>query len=142
MKTIQEVLAAKGQTIWTIHPDDAVYDALVLMAEKNIGALPVVEDDRLVGLFTERDYARGIILKERRSRDTNVREVMTRPVAVVHPGQSLEECMALMTEKRLRHLPVMEGDQLLGIISIGDLVKAIIEDHRFTIDQLVRYITG
>lgn len=142
MKTIKEVLAAKGQTIWTIHPDDSVYDALVLMAEKNIGALPVVEDDRLVGLFTERDYARGIILKERRSRDTNVREAMTRPVAVVHPGQSLEECMALMTEKRLRHLPVMEGDQLLGIISIGDLVKAIIEDHRFTIDQLVRYITG
>lgn len=142
MKTVKELLAAKGQTVWGIHPDHTVYEALSLMAEKNIGALPVIEQDCLVGMFSERDYARSIILKDRRSKETRVREVMTRRVAVVHPDQTDEECMALMTEKRVRHLPVILDDKLIGIISIGDLVKSIISHQNFIIEQLEHYIMG
>lgn len=142
MKTVKELLAAKGQTVWGIHPEQTVYEALSLMAEKNIGALPVIEQDCLVGMFSERDYARGIILKDRRSKETRVREVMTRRVAVVHPDQTDEECMALMTEKRVRHLPVILDHKLIGIISIGDLVKSIISHQNFIIEQLEHYIMG
>lgn len=142
MKTVKELLVAKGQTVWGIHPEQTVYEALSLMAEKNIGALPVIEQDCLVGMFSERDYARGIILKDRRSKETRVREAMTRRVAVVHPDQTDEECMALMTEKRVRHLPVILDDKLIGIISIGDLVKSIISHQNFIIEQLEHYIMG
>lgn len=142
MKTIKEILAAKGSQVWTVDANTSVFDALNLMAEKNIGSVAVLDGGRLAGMFTERDYARNLILKERSSRSTPVRDVMTRRVAVVNPVQTLDECMALMTEKHLRHLPVMEQGELVGILSIGDLVKATIEDQQFMIEQLVNYISG
>lgn len=142
MKTIKEILAAKGSQVWTVDANTSVFDALNLMAEKNIGSVAVLDGGRLAGMFTERDYARNLILKERSSRNTPVRDVMTRRVAVVNPVQTLDECMALMTEKHLRHLPVMEQGELVGILSIGDLVKATIEDQQFMIEQLVNYISG
>ncbi len=142
MKTIKEILAAKGSQVWTVDANTSVFDALNLMAEKNIGSVAVLDGGRLAGMFTERDYARNLILKDRSSRSTPVRDVMTRRVAVVNPVQTLDECMALMTEKHLRHLPVMEQGELVGILSIGDLVKATIEDQQFMIEQLVNYISG
>jgi len=142
VKTIKEILAAKGSQVWTVDANTSVFDALNLMAEKNIGSVAVLDGGRLAGMFTERDYARNLILKDRSSRSTPVRDVMTRRVAVVNPVQTLDECMALMTEKHLRHLPVMEQGELVGILSIGDLVKATIEDQQFMIEQLVNYISG
>lgn len=142
VKTIKEILAAKGSQVWTVDANTSVFDALNLMAEKNIGSVAVLDGGRLAGMFTERDYARNLILKERSSRSTPIRDVMTRRVAVVNPVQTLDECMALMTEKHLRHLPVMEQGELVGILSIGDLVKATIEDQQFMIEQLVNYISG
>ncbi len=142
MQTINQLLQNKGNHVETVETDVTVYDALVLMADKGIGSLVVLQEGRPVGLFTERDYARNIILKGRTSKSTPVSEVMSSQVLVANPQQSVEECMAVMTEKRVRHLPVMEDDKLIGIISIGDLVKAIIDDQRFVIDQLVSYING
>lgn len=142
MKTIKEILEAKGSEVWTIAPDASVMDAISLMAEKEVGALVVTEDGKLVGIISERDYARKVILKGRASRDTRVQEIMAKRVICTQPDQSVDECMALMTEKRVRHLPVMSDGQLVGIVSVGDLVKSIIADQQFVIDQLVRYITG
>jgi CBS domain-containing protein len=142
MQTINQVLQDKGSQVELIDMDASVFEALSLMAEKGIGSLVVVEDGRPVGLFSERDYARNIILKGRTSKDTKVADAMSSPVVVAHPEQSVEECMAVMTDKRVRHLPVMHNDQLVGIISIGDLVKAIIENQQFMIEQLVSYING
>ena len=142
MKTVKQILDTKGNTVWTIAPDRSVFDALSLLAEKNIGALAVVDNGRLVGMFTERDYARQIVLQDRRSKETEVRQVMTRKIAVVHPGNTVEECMALVTDMRVRHLPVFDGDNLAGIVSIGDLVKANIADQQFLIEQLENYITS
>lgn len=142
MQTINQVLQTKGSHVEIIDLNDSVFDALSLMADKGIGSLVVVEDGRPVGLFSERDYARNIILKGRTSKETKVADAMSSPVVVAHPEQSVEECMAVMTEKRVRHLPVMHNDQLVGIISIGDLVKAIIENQQFLIEQLVSYING
>jgi CBS domain-containing protein len=119
-----------------------VYDALKLMAEKNLGAVLVMEGDRLAGILSERDYARKVILHGKSSRDTLVREIMSERVVCVVPEQPAEECMALMTDKRVRHLPVLEGDQVIGVISIGDVVKAIISEQEFMIEQLEHYITG
>ncbi|MET0066652.1 MAG: CBS domain-containing protein [Candidatus Thiodiazotropha sp.] len=142
MQTINHLLQNKGSHVETITADTSVYDALAIMAEKGIGALVVLQDARPVGLFSERDYARNIILKGRASKLTPVAEVMSSQVLVAHPDQSVEECMAIMTEKRVRHLPVMQDGSLVGIISIGDLVKAIIENQQFMIEQLVSYING
>lgn len=142
MKTIDQLLKIKGHAVWSIAPNASVFDAIRLMAEKDVGALAVVEDDRLVGIFTERDYARRIILHGLSSKTTPVAEVMTRKVAVADPEKTVEQCMALMTEKRIRHLPVMQGDALVGMISIGDLVKATIAEQQFVIAQLESYIYG
>lgn len=143
MKTVTEILKTKGdQTVHVLEPTASVFDALKLMAQKNIGALLVLEEDRIVGMFSERDYARKIILMARSSKDTPLREVMTTAVMCVRPDQTSEVCMALMTENRVRHLPVVDGGKLIGLISIGDLVKDIISEQKFIIDQLEHYITG
>ena len=142
METVGQLLRAKGHDVWSVSPGASVYEALELMAEKNIGAVLVVDQGRLVGIMSERDYARKVILKGRFSRDTPVRNIMTERVVYVRPEQTLGQCMALMTEKRIRHLPVMANDQLIGVISIGDVVKAIISDQEFTIEQLENYIMG
>jgi CBS domain-containing protein len=142
MPTVNQLLQSKGFDIVTIDPDATVFRALETMDEHSIGSLVVLENGKLTGLFSERDYARSVILKGRTSKETKVREIMTSQVAVISPEQSVEECMAIMTDKRVRHLPVMKDDKLVGIISIGDLVKAIIEEQQFVIDQLVRYISG
>jgi CBS domain-containing protein len=142
MKTIRELLHEKGDKVWTIAPDTSVYHALEEMAQHGIGSLVVVENGRPVGLISEREYSLKVALKGRSSRDTQVRDIMTRRVAVVTPTQTVEECMALMTEKRVRHLPVIEDGKLVGLVSIGDLVKAIISEQQFIIKQLEHYITG
>jgi CBS domain-containing protein len=142
MKQIQQLLDEKGTRVWSIGPDATVYEALALMAEKGIGALVVMDGTRPVGLFSERDYARNVILKGRASRDTPVREIMSSPVLCVTPHQPLEEAMALMTEHRVRHLPVIREGQVLGMVSIGDLIKSIISEQKFIIEQLEHYITS
>ncbi len=141
MATVKQLLQGKGHDIWSVGPEASVYDAIVMMADKDVGALVVMEGDSLVGVFSERDYARKIALKGRSSRDTKTKEIMTSRVAYVRPEQSVQECMALMTEKRIRHLPVVDGGQVLGIISIGDLVKSIIEEQQHVIEQLEQYIS-
>ena len=142
MKTIKRLLEAKGYDIWSITPDASVYEAIKLMADRNVGALLVLESGKLVGVISERDCTRRLILKERAAKDTQVREVMTAGVIYVRPDQTVEECMALMTAKRVRHLPVLADDQLIGIVSIGDLVKDIISEQEFMIQQLEHYIKG
>ena len=142
MKLVSELLRAKEREIWSVGPDSSVLEALNLMADKNVGALLVFEEEKLVGIFSERDYARKVILKGKASKDTTVKEIMSSKVLYVKPEQSVEECMALMTDKRIRHLPVLEEDQVVGVISIGDVVKAIISDKDFMIHQLESYITG
>jgi CBS domain-containing protein len=143
MKTAADVLKSKAhQAVHTVTPGALVFDALKLMADKNIGALLVMEGERIAGIITERDYARKIVLMSRSSRETPVREIMTSAVMYVRPGQTTEECMVLMTENRLRHLPVVDGNRLLGLVSIGDLVKSIISEQKFTIEQLQNYISG
>lgn len=142
MKTIKDLLREKGPDVWCVSPEASVYGALELMADKNLGALLVKENDRVIGLISERDYARKLILQGRSSRDTAVRDVMTTRVAFADPSQTIEECMAVMTDKHFRHLPVMEDGELLGVLSIGDLVKAVIAEQRFMIEQLEQYISG
>ena len=142
MNFVSQLLDAKGQDVWSVAPDTSVYDALVLMAEKNCGALIVLEEGKLVGIFSERDYARKIILKGKASRDTAVSEIMSTQIVFVRLEHSINECMALMTARRIRHLPVLTGDKVVGMISIGDVVKAIISEQEFTIKQLEVYITG
>jgi CBS domain-containing protein len=141
MKTVQQILATKGYQVWSIRSDATVFDALKLMGEKEIGALAVVDGGRLTGIISERDYARKVILRGRTSRDTLVREIMTATVITADLEQTVEECMAVMTERRIRHLPVVENHQLVGMISIGDLVKSIIAEQQFMIEQLASYIT-
>ena len=143
MKTAANLLKSKAhQSVHTITPEASVFDAIKLMADKNIGALLVMEAGEVAGIITERDYARKVVLTSRSSKETPVREIMTSAVMYVRPDQTNEECMVLMTENRLRHLPVLDGGRLLGIISIGDLVKDIIAEQRFTIEQLEHYISG
>jgi CBS domain-containing protein len=142
MKKVKDILETKGRVVWSIEPGASVYDAMKLMADKGIGALLVMEGPKLVGIISERDYARKIILQGRASRTTEVREIMTSRVVYTEPERNIEECMALMTEKRIRHLPVIEAGQVSGVISIGDLVKAIIAEQKFIIEQLERYISG
>ena len=143
MSTVADILRSKADsTVHSIHPDATVFEAVQLMAQKNLGALLVIDTDRIVGIFTERDYARKIALLARSSKDTPLRDIMTTAVMYVSPEQTSEECMALMTENRLRHLPVMTDGKLIGLISIGDLVKHIISEQKFVIDQLEHYISG
>lgn len=142
MKTVQQILRHKGNAFWSVTPDTMVYEALKLLAEKDVGALLVLENGRLVGIISERDYARKVILKGKSSLDTPVREIMTGRVMCVRPDQSVEECMAMVTEKRIRHLPVVVDDEVVGVVSIGDLVKASIDEKDFLIKQLENYITG
>ena len=143
MKTVRQLLEAKGHDVWSIGPKESVSAAIELMAEKGIGALLVMEGANTVGVISERDCLRKVFLKKARSAaETEVREIMTKRVIYAPPDHSVEECMALMTDKRIRHLPVLENGKLVGVISIGDLVKAIIDEQQFIIDQLVHYITG
>ncbi len=142
MTTVRQLLDRKSGIVWSIGPDATVYDAVARMAEKDIGSLVVLGGDKLVGIVTERHYARNVVLKGKTSPKTPVRDIMEKQVVVAWPDQTIEQCMALMTEKRIRHLPVFEGDKLIGIVSIGDLVKSIIGDQKFIIDQLEHYIHG
>jgi signal-transduction protein with cAMP-binding, CBS, and nucleotidyltransferase domain len=142
MSTVRDILRSKGHDVWSIGCDMTVYDALKLMADKNIGAVLVMDAGRLEGIISERDYARKVILKGKSAEDTSVGEIMTRRVVYVYPEQKTEECMALMTDKRVRHLPVLEDEQVIGVVSIGDVVKSIISQQEFLIEQLEHYITG
>ena len=142
MTTVRQLLDQKGRKIWSIKPDASVFDAIAKMAEKDIGSLVVMDGDELVGIITERHYARNVVLKGKASPATPVRDIMERNVIIAQPEQSVEQCMAIMSEKRVRHLPVFEGKKPIGIVSIGDLVKSIIGDQKFTIDQLEHYIHG
>jgi len=142
VKTVAQLLRAKGHEVLSVSPELSVFEALKVMAEKNVGALLVLEGARLVGVFSERDYARKVILKGKSSKEIPVREIMSTHVLYVRPPQTVEDCMALMTDKRVRHLPVMEEERLVGVISIGDVVKAIIAEQEFMIEQLQNYITG
>lgn len=140
--TAGDLLKAKGYQVWAISPHAMVYEALQLLNEKNVGALLVFESERLIGIFSERDYARKLVLKGKFSKNTHVSEVMTDEVTTIAPEDSIEQCMEMMTNKRIRHLPVIEGDRVVGVISIGDIVKAIISDQKSTIGLLNEYITG
>jgi len=142
MKTIGQLLKTKGEDVWTVTPETSVFEALELMAEKNCGALLVVERESLAGIFSERDYARKVALKGKMSKETPVKEIMTVKVSSVRPDQTIRDCMALMTDKHIRHLPVLQAEQLVGVISIGDVVKEIISEQQFIIEQLENYITG
>lgn len=142
MKIVSQLLQAKGSNVWAVEPDATVFTALKLMAEKNVGALLVLRQGHMIGVFSERDYARKMILKGKHSKHTLVREVMTESPICVGPGKSIEECMALMTDNHIRHLPVLEGDHLLGVVSMGDVVKSIIVEQQGTITDLEDYITG
>ncbi len=139
---VRQLLRAKGSQTWTVGPGESVFAALELMADKNVGALMVVDAGRLVGIFSERDYARKVILHGRASRDTAVREIMSAHVVTVGPEATVADCMVRMTERHIRHLPVVDGGELVGIVSIGDVVKAIISEQSFLIDQLQSYIQG
>ena len=143
MTSVTQILRSKpDQTVYTIAPTATVFDAVKLMAEKSIGALVVTEGERIVGVITERDYARKVVLMARSSKETPVREIMTSAVMYVRPDQTSQECMMVMTENRLRHLPVVDGGKLIGLVSIGDLVKDIISEQKFIIEQLEHYISG
>jgi len=139
--TIRQILDRKGRDVFSVAPDTTVYDALTLMAERNIGAVLVMRGEELAGIFSERDYARKIILLGRHSKDVPVTEIMTPKVVCIRPDQTADECMALMTEKRIRHLPVLDAGQLAGMVSIGDVVRAVISEQEFRIEQLENYIS-
>jgi CBS domain-containing protein len=142
METVGDILRAKGRQVWTVRPDDTVLTALTRMAQREVGAVVVVDGERIVGILSERDYARKVILRGKSSRDTPVWEIMTRDVVFTRPEHTVRECMGLFTEHRVRHLPVLEAGKLAGIISIGDVVKAIIDEQAYEIDELEHYIRG
>jgi CBS domain-containing protein len=142
MDTVRHILQVKGRDVWTIAPDATVFEALRLMADKDVGALLVIEAGRMVGIISERDYARKVVLMGKTSKETLVSEIMTSKVFVVHPDQTVEECMTLMTNKRVRHLPVMDGEEIFGVISLGDVVKDIIFRQRQTIKGLEDKLVG
>jgi CBS domain-containing protein len=142
MKTVREIIEAKGGDIWTIPPDTTVFDALKTMADKNVGALLVLDGEAITGVLSERDYARKVILHGKSSKELQVSEIMSSKVYFVSPTDNVDDCMALFTNKRVRHLPVLENEKLVGIISIGDVVKAVIAEQEFTIRHLENYITG
>lgn len=134
-RTVADILEVKGHEVWTVAPDATVYEALQIMADKGIGAVVVLDGDKLVGIMSERDYARKVILLGKASRETSVREIMTDKVVAVFPNTSVDECMAIMTQRRIRHLPVVDQGKLVGLVSIGDVVKAIISEQQFVIEH-------
>jgi CBS domain-containing protein len=140
MRLVRDILQSKGHDVWSIRPEAFVFDAVKMMSERSVGALLVMEGDKMVGIITERDYARKVILAGKSSKQTQVKDIMTQRVLWVAPERTIEECMALMTDKKVRHLPVVENTQVVGIVSIGDLVKAIIAEQQVIIDQLQNYI--
>jgi CBS domain-containing protein len=142
MTTVRQLLDKKGNNVWSTSPESSVYDALLLLAEKNIGALVVIDEGQLAGIVSERDYARKVVLQGKASMKTPVREIMTEEVVTVSPENSIEEAMALMTEKKIRHLPVTADNKIVGVISIGDLVESIIAEQEIMINQLESYISG
>jgi CBS domain-containing protein len=142
MKRVRDLLENKGRDVWSVQPDASVYEAIELMAEKGIGALMVLEQGEPVGIVSERDYARKVILKGRSSRETQVSDIMSAPLIYADVDQSVEDCMGVMTEHRIRHLPVLEQGRFVGVVSIGDLVKAIIDEQKFVIKQLETYIAS
>ncbi|TXH73445.1 MAG: CBS domain-containing protein [Thiothrix sp.] len=143
MRTIRDFLNSANQTLSTVAPDDTVYHALTIMAERNLSALPVVRNKELIGIISERDYARKVILQGKRSRETAVSDIMTAKVVTIQPDKTVNDCMSIMTERRIRHLPITDAQgHMLGIISIGDVMKVIMEEQRFMIAELQRYIAG
>lgn len=142
MKLVSDILNSKGHDVWAVKPDDTIFDSLRLMAEKGVGALLVMDGDKLVGIVTERDYARKVILEGKSSKTAAISEIMTEKVLCVAPERTVEECMALMTDKRARHLPVVDDKRVVGVLSIGDLVKAVLGEQQVLIDQLQHYIAG
>ena len=142
MKTVAQILDSKGHDVWAVDPGDTVLDSLKMMADKRVGALLVMDDEKLVGIVTERDYARKVILEGKSSKQTAVRDIMSDKVLCVSPDRTVDECMALMTDKRARHLPVLDHKKVIGVVSIGDLVKAVINEQQVLIDQLQHYISG
>jgi CBS domain-containing protein len=140
MRLVREILQSKGHNVWCIRPEAFVFDAVKMMSEKSVGALLVMEGEKMVGIITERDYARKVILAGKSSKQAQVKDIMTQRVLWVAPERTIEECMALMTDKKVRHLPVVENTKVVGIVSIGDLVKAIIAEQQVIIDQLQNYI--
>ena len=141
MKTITQFLADRSEQVWSVKPDDTVLDALKLMADKNIGALLVISDERVVGIFSERDYARKVVLMGKSSSSLLIREIMTTKTISITPNHSIEQCMQIMSDHKIRHLPILRGDRVVGMISIGDVVKAMIETQKIMIEQLQQYIT-
>ncbi len=142
MTKVKDILKSKGHEVYSVHPDITAYDALQIMSDKNVAALLITEEGKLIGIFSERDYARKVVLKGRASKDTKLGELMTENPFVVSPEHSIEICMGIMSNKSIRHLPVIENDTLVGIISISDVVRTIIEDQKYTIDQLENFIKG
>lgn len=142
MATVKQLLESKDNHVWSISPETTVFEGLQFMAEKNIGALLVTRDDKLIGIFSERDYARKVILKGKASKDTTIGELMTREVVYTTPEDSLDECMALMIAKHIRHLPILNNDKLIGLLTLGDLVKQIMSNQEFKIQELEKYISG
>lgn len=142
MKRVKDILLDKGSEIWGIAPDASVYEAIRLLAEKEIGALAVIEDDTIVGIISERDYARQIILKDRSSQKALVKDIMSTDLVTASPEEDVQQCMELMSDSRIRHLPILDGEKLVGMISIGDLVRTIIAEQQSTIVDLEKYITG
>ena len=142
MTTIAQLLNTKGNQIWSVEPKATIFEALEIMSEKEIGALLVMEDGKLTGIFSERDYARKVILKGKSSKETLVGELMTKKVFYVDPQKTINDCMAMMTAKRIRHVPVIEDNQVMGIVTIGDVVNQIISEQEVTINHLENYITG
>jgi CBS domain-containing protein len=142
VETVRAILQRKGSEVWSVLPTATVYDAIAMMADKRVGALIVVSEGKLVGIVSERDYARKVILKGKSSKETLVQEIMTTPVVAIEPASTVDECMRVMTTHRIRHLPVLDGQELVGVVSIGDMVKAIIAAQAQTIDHLSNYITG
>ena len=142
MKSIGDILDKKGRYVWSVRPDDTVYDSVKLMADKGIGGVVVMDGDRLVGIITERDYTRKIIIEDRSSKTSKVAEIMTGQVVWVTEAQTVDECMALMIEKKLRHLPVLKDDTVIGVVSIRDLVQSVVKEQKVLIDHLQNYITS
>ena len=142
MHTVRQILHSKGSDIWSIAPQETAYKALQTMADKDIGVLLVIDGKKLVGIFSERDYARKVILKGKSSKETAVGDLMTLEVYYINPDATMEDCMALMTAKQIRHLPVMEDDKLIGVVTLGDVVNQVISDQKVTIQELEKYITG
>ena len=142
MTTIAQLLDTKGNQVWSVKPEATIFEALEIMSEKEIGALLVMEDGKLTGIFSERDYARKVILKGKSSKETPVGELMTKKVFYIDPQKTINDCMAMMTAKRIRHVPVIEDNQVMGIVTIGDVVTQIISEQEVTINHLENYITG